>query len=190
MVLDHADHPSSEWIADDVRVSKVARWGDRGRVSADTLPVEPAIAEVREDDETIEHRVRAAPVLVHSRPRVEAVGRDVDGGALGVDRHDDGPAALVGPTLNPVEPIVVEPRFAKRPAARNRDLDAQRRSPRAVRDTLIRALGFVRSGVRRRSEIAGAVARHGVAHFGLTLKSPVDSPLAKCRTTVASLGTR
>src|SRR4051794_37773218 len=140
MVLEHADHPSSEWVADDVRVSNVARWGDRGRVSADTLPVEPAIAEVGEDDETIEHRVRAAPVLEHSRPRVEAVGRDGDGGALGVDRHDDGPAALVGPTLNPVE-AVVEPRLAERPAARNRTLDAQRRRPRAVRDTLIRALG-------------------------------------------------
>src|SRR3954451_4159371 len=119
MVLEDADHASPEWIADEVRVSEVARWRDRGHVSADALPVEPTIAEVREDDETIEGRIRAAAVLVHPRPRVEAVGRDVDRGALGVDRHDDGPAALVGPALDPIQAAAIEPRLAQRPAARN-----------------------------------------------------------------------
>src|SRR5207237_3935731 len=62
---------------------------------------------------------------------VHAGRADVLGTALRLSADENGPAALGGPALRPVDPIAVEPRLAEADDCLDELLDRDRRRPRS-----------------------------------------------------------
>ena len=131
MVLADGEDPSPGAVELEVGVAQVAGAGvgrDRFRGPGHRVgdAVQPAVEEVREDDQVARGEVRAAAVLVDAGAHVDARRADVRGRAVGraPDEHLD--PALGGPSLEPVDQVTVEVRFADPDDARGEEIDRQR----------------------------------------------------------------
>ena len=113
--------------------------GDRHRIGAHLLSVEPLIGEVGEERRAAVDQVGTPAVLVNGRPDVEPRRGDLDRLGERGRVHEHRSSALAGPAFPPVHGAVVEPRLRERDTADRHHLRADRRSPGAVRRHLAHA---------------------------------------------------
>ena len=131
VVLAHADEAPARGIELEVRVAQRARPGVRGdrlgrARGGVSQPVQPAVAEVRVDDQVAGDEIGAAAVLVDARADVDPGRAEVCGRSVGVAPDEDLDAALGRPPLEPVDPVAVESRLAQAHDAGREQRDRQR----------------------------------------------------------------
>src|SRR5262249_10365943 len=76
-----------------------------------TDPIEPAIGEIREKQDTVRDGPRAAAILVHARACTEWRWNNIARLPIGSQAHHDVAACLLRPRFKPVDRIAVESRF-------------------------------------------------------------------------------
>jgi len=108
VVLEHAEQPVSAAVDAEVGIAQVARRGDRRGLRPRIEPVKPSALEVGEPHRPGVDDVRRAAVLVDAVAHVVWSADDVLSRAVASLPHQDLAAALLRPSLEPVEVIAAD----------------------------------------------------------------------------------
>ncbi len=133
VVLAHGQEATTAGVETQVGVSVVAHRGDgHGVGCARIQAIQPAVGTVREGDRAAGDRVRTAAVLVDATSDIERRGGHVIGRPVDPAPHEDAPACLGGPALDPVGLVAIDPGLAEPDRVAEQVLDPDRRRPAAV----------------------------------------------------------
>ena len=105
VVLPHGQHQVALRMQPEIGVAERLLRGDRLRLRAAAHHVQPAVAQLREDDHAAGDGVLSAAVLVHPAPHVPRGRRHLHRLTVVALPPQTGPAVLVGARLQPVEPV-------------------------------------------------------------------------------------
>src|SRR5256886_2648422 len=131
MVLAHSDDAPAWCVDGRVRVAHIPLGADGPGHLPRILPVQALVVEVGEPDGAAADCIFATAIFMDARAGVEAVRCDVGDRAIRGSAHDDLPAVLVRPALDPVNVGAIPPRCGKSHLALEQQVDRDRGRPRS-----------------------------------------------------------